>query len=1164
MTQLKLYLFGPPRLVVDNNRTINISLRKAQAMIAYLAVTNQPQSRDSLSTLFWPEADQRKARTNLRRMLYDIGQRVQAPLLATTAETVYVDPTINLWVDTIAFRESIAIGLTQPLSQEQLLSAANLHNDEFMAGFNLNDCPDFDDWQFFQREELRQALSRVLISLTNIYVKQDAYEEALLYAKRWLALDKLHEAAHRRLMELYMLAGQRAAALRQYEECVRIMDGELGVAPESETTDLFKAIRARKQVCPGPESGPASVAVSDPVSNPTSDPLAAQEWNHSAIMDEQGSMADAHPRIVQEPLKPENQQPVIHSQPPRQNLPNLTTQFIGRQQEIEEILQRITDPACSLLTLIGPGGIGKTRLALKTAERAAALITKDGYVFPDGVYFVPLQPIESFEHIIPAIADAIDYHFSQERPPLEQLLEQMINKHMLLILDNFEHLLDRAELLVQILTIAPLVKMLVTSRDALPLQEAWFHPITGMVFPGTHQQNHSLVVECDAIQLFEQCARQFQITYILEDELEHVVRVCRLVEGMPLALELASTWLKVISTKEIADEIEQSLDLLESQNQQVPERHRSIRAVFEQTWQRLSTVEQGMLKRFSIFRGGCTRDAAEAVGQATLPILVSLVEKALIRRNPTGRYEVHELIRQLADEYMKSTPQDYHKLHNRHSHYYASLLQEQEQVLKGKEPGKALAKIMIDLDNVRQGWRWAAQQQDAQTLNRYVESLYLFYELQGLLQEGAEAFRYALAQFATLNNTLPDTEQQYALGQLFARCGGLEIRLGCHDEGISLMQQSEKILRGLGPKANRALARVLSHLGQEIHRKGDEQTSIQLLQESLQLSRDVDDEWMMGLTWLRLGQVAEFQGKYVEAEPYFHQSIDIYQRVGEQRFRAFALNNQGRVAYAMGEYERAKRLISTAHQIREELGDQVGTAYSHLDAGKLATLVGDYSEAKMTIEKALQSSKELGERDLVARCLNALGVVSRLQGELGQAEEHHQTSFTTYMEINVQIDIPDILTNLGVVALERGEFLEAEKKFRESLGLSNIYAIKGATASTLRYLGHLSIVSKPIEGQDACSFYRQALDLAIEINAVPMILDVFAGMAHYWMGKGEISRAEILASLVMRHPSTTYATRINSQALKEKLGLDAPSKLGKHAFERHPAHFWRELAEEHL
>jgi predicted ATPase len=291
---------------------------------------------------------------------------------------------------------------------------------------------------------------------------------------------------------------------------------------------------------------------------------------------------------------------------------------------------------------VGPGGIGKTRLAL-------AAMAKLREAFADGVHLVSLAPVGEAADIVPTIANALGLAFFGSAAPIEQLLSYLAPKQLLLVVDNFEHLLEEAALLSDILARAPQVTLLATSRERLKLREEWVYAVPGLALPPAGNELTLDWARYSAVELFTQRARQTAGDFAPTGaEMDALIRICRLVEGMPLALELAAPWTRTLSCHEIADEIQYSLDFLSTPLRNVPERHRSIGVVFEQTWQRLPAEERSVLQRLSVFRGGCTRTAAEAVAGATLPVLSSLQDKALVRRTPLGRYELHELIRQFA------------------------------------------------------------------------------------------------------------------------------------------------------------------------------------------------------------------------------------------------------------------------------------------------------------------------------------------------------------------------------------------------------------------------------------------------------------------------------------------------------------------------------------
>lgn len=316
------------------------------------------------------------------------------------------------------------------------------------------------------------------------------------------------------------------------------------------------------------------------------------------------------------------------------------TRFVGRETELGETKQILKNADCRLLTLVGVGGIGKTRLAIQLAK-------DQQQAFLHGVWFVNLQPLQSGKQVVSAIVDAVGVVLSGYGTPENQLLQYLQDKNLLLLLDNFEHVLEGVEVVTRIIQRAPAVKLLVTSREALSLPEEWLYPVEGLPVPPSHQTDQ--LESITAVELFVERARQVSPNFSLADNLAGVVRICQLVDGLPLALEMAASWTKTLRCSEIAAEIQQNLNFLTSNLRHVAERHRSMPAVFAQTWERLTESEQALFKRLAVFKGGFRREAAEAIAGASLSLLSSLLDKCLLRHDANGRYQIHELLRQYAN-----------------------------------------------------------------------------------------------------------------------------------------------------------------------------------------------------------------------------------------------------------------------------------------------------------------------------------------------------------------------------------------------------------------------------------------------------------------------------------------------------------------------------------
>lgn len=397
-----------------------------------------------------------------------------------------------------------------------------------------------------------------------------------------------------------------------------------------------------------------------------------------------------------------------------------STPFVGRDIELAEIEHMLVDPSCRLITLVGPGGIGKTRLACE-------MLKKQNPIFPDGAYFVPLQPLLTADRIPSTIAEVLAFQVSPHSDLFDQLCKYLYNRSLLLVMDNFEHLLDGSEIISNILASISTVKILVTSRERLNLIEEWVYEVHGLDFPAS--ETFTEIEHYSAIQLFVQNARRVHNSFRLTPAQKPAVsRICRLVDGMPLGIELSAVWVRSLPCQVIAEEIQRSLDILETPARNVSPRHRNMRAVFEPTWNRLTEQERDVFKKLSVFRGGFTHTAAEYVAHATPRLLSGLVDKSLLRLDAKGRFSIHELLRQYGEEQLNPSPQTRDETLNLHRAYFMGFLAECEKeiVFFGRQK-EAIEKMNNDLENVRFAWRRAIEQACFEEVSQAAEGLWGFY-----------------------------------------------------------------------------------------------------------------------------------------------------------------------------------------------------------------------------------------------------------------------------------------------------------------------------------------------------------------------------------------------------------------------------------------------------
>lgn len=1078
MNELKLSFLGPPRVEI-NGLAVVIPRRRGIALLAYLAIMGEPQPRDSLAALFWPESDHQRSHKSLRRDLSELNLALGSQLLDIDRESVGLRN--GVWVDVAQFQQQLALcDNDRATCHSALTQAATLYRGDFLSGFTLADSPQFDEWQFFQSEHLRQAFASALAQLVDILSDQGEVESAITYARRWLNLDSLHEAAHRRLMQIYAQSGQQAAALRQYEACRQLLADELDVLPAPETTTLYQQIRAHTMA-------PAEVTT-----------------RRSAVA------------------------------ATRHNLPTQTTAFIGREEELADIQRLLLkEDQCRLLTLVGPGGIGKTRLALAAAAQAA-------HSFANGVFFVPLAPVSEGMYIVPAIAQALQFNFHGTTDPKEQLLAYLSKRQLLLVLDNFEQLLDGAGLLAEILGHATAVVLLVTSRERLNLLEEWSYELQGLAFPADINQRGKRLSDqgakssttYSAVQLFLQRARQAETNFVpTSEDIDNVVRICQLVEGMPLGLELAAPWIRSLSCHDIAVEIERSLDFLTTTLRNMPERHRSLRVVFGQTWQRLSAVEQDVLRQLSVFRGGYTREAAEQVTQATLGVLLSLVDKALVRRLNTGRYELHELIRQFAEAQLLTDPEMAQQAQKRHRDYFIRFLEAKTSGIKGRAQKETLGEIKADIDNVRLAWRRAVAERDANAVERSAECLFVYYLYGNGYDEGQIEFRRAVAAFAgtpATDSPRPSSirveQQDNLVGYLLAAQGYFLAHRHDLPAGERLVAESLARLRAVKPIDRRKEAFALLWLGWSIYFQGRNAEAWQYAKESLAIFAEVGDRWGEGWSLLGVGGFLR-DARPAEAEKFLRRGVILCQESGDQGVLGYFNFNLGSALRELGHYAQAQQYITEGIRLSRELDNILGLGYGLLRLGQLEIAQGNYPQAIQTLQPSLSYFNEVG---VVHASMSRLylGMAFHLAGDHNQAAQWYAQALEVFREGDNRPWLARCLSRLGVLAYDRDEVIQAEAYLLEALAVwQALVAQEADMAATLCQLGQMLGMLDESRHAEARQYLRQALALAAQHHLAPVALDACLGIGRLLAQAGETEQALFLLTLVEQHEAATFETR---------------------------------------
>lgn len=619
----------------------------------------------------------------------------------------------------------------------------------------------------------------------------------------------------------------------------------------------------------------------------------------------------------------------------RHNLPIQVTPFIGRRHELAQLARLIASPDTRVLTILAPGGMGKTRLALAAAEQQLRH-------FSDGVYFVPLAPLGSADAIVTAVAENIGLVFYGENPPEQQLVNFLKDREMLLVLDNIEHLLDGSELVSSIIQAARDVKIVVTSRERLNLRGETVYSLRGLDFPTWATPDDAR--ESDAVKLFMQSANRARAEFELQaDDLDSLARICRLTAGMPLGIELAAGWVDTLSLQQIAAEIQRGIDILETDMRDVPERHRSLRAAFEQTWRRLTSEEQTIFARLSVFRGGFTRESAEAVASATLRDLRKLAQKSLIQIETDERCAIHELLRQFGEDKLREMA-ELPVLQERHARYFADFMAERQPDSKSAKQLEAFRLIDAEIEDVRVAWQYFVNAEAWEQLPKFLHSFYSYASLGRFAQELADLLEPAIARLRSLAAT---TSHAIVLGQMLAVYGREVMIIGFPGRAVLICDEAVAILRQHGSPD--ALLVALYHQQEVLMFANRYDRALLTLEEGLRLAQGLDDTY-----W-----EAHFLRKYISAEIFYRQD---YQQA---------------ILYA----EQAQTLF-----------DQLGMYY---DLGLLYLLMGEayvfqeqYEQAQTYFERSLPIARQFNKAPVASPAYFLLGRIAIVQGDLVLARHY--------------------------------------------------------------------------------------------------------------------------------------------------------------------------------
>jgi predicted ATPase/DNA-binding SARP family transcriptional activator/Tfp pilus assembly protein PilF len=1032
-----IHLLGGLTVHSDLRQVTRFRTQKAASLLAYLAVHPMPQPRETLIDLLWPDAEPEAGRHNLSNALSFLRHLLEPPgvppgtvILADRA-SVRLNPAA-ITVDVLDFESDLAKAKADGLSEGQrldlLLRAVERYQGALLPGF-------YEEWIAPETLRLESLFVQAVVQAVPLLVQAGKREVALAYAQRAVRADPLSEEATRCLMQAFSASGQPAQALRAYRQLETRLQAELDARPS------LRLQRLAEHVGPSHASGTiATVPESMPLVEPGLAVVsAASDWAAPAEAREGADLVGAAPRgrLVGAEF-----------------LLRTTARFFGRQEEVARLGRMLSAPRTRLVTLTGPGGTGKTRLAL---EMAAHLVetpaATSGVEAPTSAVFVSLASLTDPERLFEAILRSLGVVPAANQDPLDQLVSVLeAHPYTLLILDNFEQLAEEGALHLQaLLGKSAGVKLLVTSRQKLHLEGEREYRLAPLPTSGGAQSLEALL-EVASIALFVdrgQAVRpDFQLT---ERNAVAVAQLCDYLEGLPLAIELAAARVSVFSPARILEQVQANrLGFLATRRRDAISRQRTLRAALDWSYQLLSEQEQAFLAGLSAFRGGWTLGAAQAVcalsEPATLEMLTLLRDSSLIQVTDTEeglRFKLLETIREYAlERLMESGEED--AVRGRHRDYFMAYAEQAEPELTGPEQARWLDCLEIEYENLRAAFTWSLRRSEESRRTgqrkateaepplpvsvplRFCAALRQFWSTRGHLREGRAWCDAAL-------NPDGAQEQTAARGKALNTVGALAWLQGDNTASRAYHAESLTLFREIGYR--RGIADSLNNLGVVAVQQSDYAAARAYHTESLTLFREIGDRSGTAASLNGLGVVAREQGEYAAARTNYEESLLIRRQMGDRRGMAASLNNLGMVVLDGGDYAAARAYHEESLVIRRQIGDRRGIALSLNNLGLTAVWQSDYATARAYQEESLVIQQEIGDRRGMAASLNVLGEVVFDQGDYAAAQAYQEQALLIQRELGDRRGIALSLNNLGHVVFEQGDNSIAKTLLEESLAI---------------------------------------------------------------------------------------------------------------------------------
>jgi DNA-binding SARP family transcriptional activator/predicted ATPase len=964
---LKLSFLGAFSANLGETTLQGFESAKVRALLAYLMLESEkPHSRDHLTGLLWGEGNDIKSAKNMRQALSNLRKTIQdvdpeQPFLLIESDTIRVNKNNpQIWLDTHVFETLISTCEKHPHRRietcatcaNRLIQATQLYRGELLDGFTLKDSQDFQDWLVIRREYFRQKMLWALEHLTIYYQQRREYQEAISYARRLLSMDDWREEAHVLLIRLLSNASQRSAALKQYQQCRRIMLEEFGVEPQPETIQLYQQILNR-------------------------------------------------------------QHPSLEVVPPN-NLPSFGTTFVGRRKEILHIVEFLQTRHRRLVTVSGPGGVGKTRLALQVGQEQL-------YAFQNGVYWIPLDNIEDANALPGSIANAIGIELPAKGDIDAHVLNFLRHRDILLILDNYESLLPETDFISKLLSQAPGLSILVTSRESLHLQSEWMFELTGL--PLQVEEADKLPA---ALLLLEQRAErvepQFHIS--IRENYQDALRLCEVLEGLPLGIELAGSMLRKYTCAEIAEQISQDIGALTSTFRDIPSRHRSLWVVFDYSWNLLSLEEQQAFASLGVFHSRFTTAAAFEICAVTPVLLDELCRKSLVRQVGKDLYSLHPLLQQYARKKQAIIEISEENLSGKFKSYYGERCEQWERDMKSDRVQQALNEFSLEWVNLTAAWHMALTVLDFKTLNIFLSPFFWFFEIKGKIYEGEALFHAALA-------TLPAQKEAEILSESFyyrllVYYGWLSFRRGQTDRAADSLGRA--VDQGLGLLNIEEQIFASNHLGSVFYETGQKTTAHELHEKAMRLCENNQSPWNEALTCNHYGSMLSMDGSLEQAMQILQRGARIAEANQFTWITSSILSNLAVLAYFQQEYQSAINLFLQSNEKSTQYGDlHRSPSVNHNNLAECYIMLGQLDKASKHLDAALHHFNECGNIVFLPYVYNTLAVIYLQSNKFTEARRALYDGIHSAVENQMQAVLNNLLIDFAKYFLMTDMRQEAAK-----------------------------------------------------------------------------------------------------------------------------------------